>query len=114
MIKVQYPTPHRHTGTSPQENGGLGQIGWNGKCGEGNTRKSLIQAPPPPKHTTLQFKKMMGWVGENIGFENVERQFWGKSGTSAPPPPKKNQNLLENGGLGTMWEKGKPREMGKC
>ena len=31
----------------------------------------------PPKHTTIQFKKMMGWVGEKTGFENAERAILG-------------------------------------
>ena len=30
-----------------------------------------------------------------------------------PPPKKKHPYLLENGALGKMWEKGKPRELGK-
>ena len=117
-IKVQYPTPHRHTGTSPRENGALGKIGWNGKCGQGNTRKSLIQAPPPKKtHTTTQFKKMMGWVGEKRGFENPEKAIlgtmWHKYAPPPSPPKKKNTYLLKNGALGKIWKKGKPREMGK-
>ena len=110
MIKVQYPTPHRHTGTSPQENGGLGKIGWNGKCGEGNTRKGLIQAPPP-KHTTIQFKKMMGWVGEKTGFENAEKAILGTMWHKCPPPPPKNtQTSWKMGGWGKC---GKRENQGK-
>ena len=91
-----------------------GKIGWNGKCGEGNTRKSLIQAPPQKKHTTIQFKKMMGWVGGKTGFENAEKAILGTMWHKYPPPPKKKHPyLLENGALGKMWEKGKPRELGK-
>ena len=67
-IKVQYPTPHRHTGTSPRENGALGKIGWNGKCGQGNTRKSLIQAPPPKKthNHAVQENDGLGWGKKGV------------------------------------------------
>ena len=48
---------------------------------------SYKPAPPPPKHTTMQFKKMMGWVGDKRGFEIPEKAILGTMWHKYPPPP---------------------------
>ena len=84
---------------------------------KGTLEKVSYKPPPQKKHTTTQFKKMMGWVGEKRGFENPEKAILGTMWHKYPPPPsppkKKNTYLLKNGALGKIWKKGKPREMGK-
>ena len=79
------------------------------------TLEKASYKPPPPKHTTMQFKKMMGWVGEKRGFENPEKAFlgtmWHKYPT--PPPPKKKRIPLEKWGVGENVEKGKTKGNGK-
>ena len=39
--------------------------------------KVRYKQPPPKKYTTIQFKKMMGWVGGKKGCENAEKAILG-------------------------------------
>ena len=83
---------------------------------KGTLEKVSYKPPPPPKHTTMQFKKMMGWVGEKRGFENPEKGNSGNNVAQVPPPPprpKKKHIPLEKWGVGENVEKGKTKGNGK-
>ena len=59
---------------------------------KGTLGKALYK-PAPPKHTTMQFKKMMGWVGEKRGFENAEKAILGTMWHKSPPPPAQKKHI---------------------